>query len=457
MVLDRAHEHVSEFGTKGSRPGLKLPNWKRPERGHIREDLQTQAPRHKATICTSYVCSRNNILPGLESYWTIINVTGKVAMDYHSIHGQDISSFDLTSTPAQALEDISTDPRRYISTGIRALDNALVGGPSDDGDASPGIGGFQRGQVIEIWGPPGSGKTALGMQLAVNALKTGGKVIWVDGFHTAWGQRLQDMISRGRGSPSVTDQHPEAGDTDNLLHFTTPCLAHLIALLCKPTTGTVPDGPGPSARRLQVLQFLISALQKLAATRDILIIILSQCATRMQAEHGATLVPAINANAWEQGIAGRLVLFKDWTIRNGRLESARFTGIQKLDGRLLPGIIGPAFAFDIQSVSCHFIPPQIKPVNLIRKDAVVGIETDSSQPSLVLSTSHSKRKLDKTDFELADSEDEDYDWDDEDAIEMPTVPQWQGSEDILLGHKEDDGNQSETTSDDRPQDPDVSP
>ncbi|RYP91803.1 hypothetical protein DL770_002059 [Monosporascus sp. CRB-9-2] len=394
-------------------------------------------------------------------------------MDYHSIHGQDISSFDLTSThrlptvsAAQALEDISADPRRYISTGIRALDNALVGGPSDDGDASPGIGGFQRGQVIEIWGPPGSGKTALGMQLAANALRTGGKVVWVDGFHTAWGQRLQDMISRDRGSPPITDQHPEAGDSDNLLHFTTPCLAHLIALLCKPTTGTVPDGTslividsfsalfnyafpksleprqqtkGPSTRRLQVLQFLISALQKLAAARDILIVILSQCATRMQAECGPTLVPAINANAWEQGIAGRLVLFKDWTIRNGRLESAHFTGIQKLDGRPFPGIIGPAFAFDIQS------------------DALVGIETDGSQPSLVLSISHGKRKLDETDFELADSEGEDYGWDDEDATEMPTVAQWQGSEDILLGHKEDDGSQSEAASDDHPQDPDVSP
>ncbi|RYP06428.1 hypothetical protein DL764_003164 [Monosporascus ibericus] len=282
--------------------------------------------------------SRNNIPPHLESYWTIINVTEKAAMDYHSIHGQDISSFDFTSTPAQALEDISTDPRRYISTGIRALDNALVGGPNDDGDASPGIGGFQRGQVIEIWGPPGSGKTALG---------TGGKVIW--------GQ----------------DRQP-----DDYKFFS---------------------------------------------------------------------------------IAGRLVLFKDWTICNGRLESAHFAGIQKLDGRPFSGVIGPVFAFDIQPVSCPFLPPQIKAINLICKDVLVGIETEGSQPSLVLSTSHGKRKLDETDFELADSEDEDYGWDDEDAIEMPTVPQWQGSEDILLGHKEDGGNQSEATSDDHPQDPDVSP
>lgn len=64
---------------------------------------------------------------------------------------------------AQALEEISTDPRRFISTGIRALDKALVSVQNDDVDASSsGLGGFQRGQVAEIWGPPGSGKTALG-------------------------------------------------------------------------------------------------------------------------------------------------------------------------------------------------------------------------------------------------------------------------------------------------------
>lgn len=67
-----------------------------------------------------------------------------------------------TVSAAQALEDISTDPRRFISTSIRALDNALVSVRTDDGDASSGLGGFQRGQVAEIWGPPGSGKTAFG-------------------------------------------------------------------------------------------------------------------------------------------------------------------------------------------------------------------------------------------------------------------------------------------------------
>ncbi|KAI1253404.1 hypothetical protein MGN70_005612 [Eutypa lata] len=247
-------------------------------------------------------------------------------MDYHSIHGQDISSFDLTSThrlptvsAAQALEEISTDPRRFISTGIRALDKALVSVQNDDVNASSsGLGGFQRGQVAEIWGPPGSGKTALGMQLTANVLKTGNKAIWGLGRQT--------------------------GD------------------------------------------------------------------------------------------------YRNWAIRHEKYQSAHFAGIQKLDGRSMPRVIGPIFAFDIQP------------------GGLVEIETDRSQSSLILSTiSHHKRKLGETDFELADSEDEDYGWEDEDAAEIPSVPQWQGSEDILLGHPDDDGNQSGGNSDSHPQSPEVSP
>ena len=52
---------------------------------------------------------------------------------------------------------------------------------------------------------------------------------------------------------------------------------------------------------------------------------------------------------------------------------------------------------------------------------------------------HLKRKLSQTDFEVADSEGEDYGWEDEDELEMPSMPpQWQGSEDILLGQVEED-------------------
>lgn len=60
-----------------------------------------------------------------------------------------------------------------------------------------------------------------------------------------------------------------------------------------------------------------------------------------------------------------------------------------------------------------------------------------------------KRKLGHTDLEIPDSEDdEDYGWAEEDEASMPgPPPQWQGSEDILLGqevgHSDDDDDDGE--------------
>jgi hypothetical protein len=60
-------------------------------------------------------------------------------------------------------------------------------------------------------------------------------------------------------------------------------------------------------------------------------------------------------------------------------------------------------------------------------------QQDQTPPRMRLS----KRKLSHTNFEIPDSEDdEDYGWADEDEASMPAPPpQWQGSEDILLGQE----------------------
>lgn len=105
-----------------------------------------------------------------------------------------------------------------------------------------------------------------------------------------------------------------------------------------------------SGRRLQVLQSTISSLHKLAATQDVAIVILSHCATRIQAGRGATLLPAINTSSWEQGIATRLALFRDWSIRDEQVTGVRFAGIQRLNGRTYADGIGQIFAFDICAV-----------------------------------------------------------------------------------------------------------
>ncbi|KAM0277136.1 hypothetical protein ACHAQH_006030 [Verticillium albo-atrum] len=282
---------------------------------------------------------------------------------YHSIHGQDEASFDLTSThrlptvsAADALEDLDDATSRYVSTGLPDLNAALAPAPAACDDhrsaaASKRAGGIPRGQVAEIWGPPGAGKTALGPTATTLSKDT--VVVVIDSLST--------LVNHAFPKNSENRSGPQLG-----------------------------KGPGPAARRLQTLQHIVSALQKLAATRDCAVVVLSQCATKMQAESGATLVPAINANVWEQGVSTRLVVFRDWVWKDG---SPSTTGL-------------------------------------------IGIEYDASQPSVVLtSTPRRKRKIDDAGLEVPDSDEGegDYGWEVDDDAAAPVPPQTQGSEDLLLG------------------------
>jgi len=79
---------------------------------------------------------------------------------------------------AQALEECSGNELTHIPTGLEALDVALGAGLDGLGSGR----GIPRGQVTEIWGPPGAGKTAFGIQLAANCLREAKGVVWVGPF-----------------------------------------------------------------------------------------------------------------------------------------------------------------------------------------------------------------------------------------------------------------------------------
>jgi RecA/RadA recombinase len=65
-----------------------------------------------------------------------------------------------TISAAQALRDLNDPAARWISTGLRELDAALRNRDVADGEG--GGGGVKRGQVTEVFGPPGVGKTGFG-------------------------------------------------------------------------------------------------------------------------------------------------------------------------------------------------------------------------------------------------------------------------------------------------------
>ena len=63
---------------------------------------------------------------------------------------------------AQVLQELEKSSSKPVSTGLNVLDEALSCDTFGD-ELDPGTpGGIQRGQITEIWGPPGSGKTSLG-------------------------------------------------------------------------------------------------------------------------------------------------------------------------------------------------------------------------------------------------------------------------------------------------------
>ena len=65
-----------------------------------------------------------------------------------------------TFSASQALQSLSSTPRRPISTGLRRLDAALQGREYDSSSQDELLGGISRGEVTEVYGPPGVGKTA---------------------------------------------------------------------------------------------------------------------------------------------------------------------------------------------------------------------------------------------------------------------------------------------------------
>ena len=78
----------------------------------------------------------------------------------------------------------------------------------------------------------------------------------------------------------------------------------------------------------------------------------------MQAERGATLVPAINASVWEQGVSTRLVLYRNLAFSDAKVQGLRLVGVQKLNGKASEAPVDTICAFDIEEVD-----PQTPPIS----------------------------------------------------------------------------------------------
>ncbi|KAL8902599.1 MAG: hypothetical protein Q9207_004545, partial [Kuettlingeria erythrocarpa] len=96
-----------------------------------------------------------------------------------------------------------------------------------------------------------------------------------------------------------------------------------------------------AGRRWAVMGDLISAISKLAATRNMAVIITSQTTTKLKLETAAALQPAMVGTAWDNGINCRILLFRDWqAITDAEPSQAkgditsdlRFAAVTKVEG-----------------------------------------------------------------------------------------------------------------------------
>lgn len=163
----------------------------------------------------------------------------------------------------------------------------------------------------------------------------------------------------------------------------------------------------------------------------------------MRSGAGAALVPALNMKAWEEGLAGRIALFKDfgWEDEDGKVvKDVRFAQVLKAEGNLVSEGRSKVVAFSIVESGLSPVKVPVMPISTPRFRSPMKRsphplshaqnQSPVSTPNLPILPQ--KRKFEDTGFEIPDSDDEDYGWEEEDEEELPPPPpQWQGSEDVL--------------------------
>ncbi|KAJ4986820.1 rad55 protein [Stagonosporopsis vannaccii] len=364
-----------------------------------------------------------------------------------------------TVSASQALQGLEARGARTVPTGLAQLDR-LLAPPSLRGQ--PVAGGFARGKVTEVCGPPGVGKTSLLLQAASTALREGRRVYWIDAACAPLvPQRLHAMLAAHTDTPPAATPAPLQS---HFHHVVAPTLAHVLALFVRPppsfprpssslvvidSLSTLVDNAYPrttdprlrnktdhsrwaAGRRYAVVSDLIAAFTRLAALHDIALVITCQTITRIRGASRALLVPAMTGVEWENGISARLLLFRDWvpqqahTQDNGdahRLQQTRFAGLVKLNGLALAdeGGVGQVVPFAIEShglCDMHLDPDDTDANQHGLCDTHLTLDDTATSMVLPLQPRPHKRTFDDVDDITAGepSSDEVYGWIEDDAV-----------------------------------------
>ncbi|KAL4945218.1 hypothetical protein BDV06DRAFT_209596 [Aspergillus oleicola] len=345
----------------------------------------------------------------------------------------------VVSFPAsQSLQASSALTAGAISTGLTQLDDAI--NPPSTEQLDTDTRGIPQGQVMEVFGPPGVGKTSLALNIAVNALRDGGKMVWIDTGSPLPRQRLHDMLQKSIQNSKSTSTPGEL--VKNMTHIRAQYLPHLLALLLHTPSGFPPEGckllvidaasapfpsyfPNPTELKSRLAQSknidkaqvqwlmnrssnvtsdLANQLTKLATTHQMAVLAINQTRTRIKGQPRATLCPVLSGGSWESSISTRLVLYRDLSTTESS-EGIRFAEVMKRAGKTLS-----------LRLEENIVPFIIDKDGLRAMDEHTSPRMEAASPDQAQeSNTQRKRKVD----EIADSEDDDsdteYGWVDDDA------------------------------------------
>ena len=205
-----------------------------------------------------------------------------------------------------------------LPTGFPALDQALGGG-------------LPRGAIVEIFGPPSSGKTTLAMAIAANLERLGGAAAWIDAEHSfdpalpgRWGLSLARLpVVRPESAEqafSMALSLAASGAVDLLVVDSAAALVPSLEL----ETALGSSGPGLQAH------VLAAGLRKLAfgiAKTNCIVLFLNQIRSR-----------AMDSGAAETSAGGPALKLRAATrisLETGRNGATRFLVLKNKAGKAL--------------------------------------------------------------------------------------------------------------------------
>jgi hypothetical protein len=180
--------------------------------------------------------------------------------------------------------------------------------------------------VARYWNPILT--AGIRLQVASNALSQGDHIVWIDCAQNLPHSRLERVL-----------ENVDEDAKDRFHHYTTPSLAHLLALVhhAKDDFPPIKTGlmvleditalfPPPASTLLQ--STLLGALSKLASARQTAVLITSFVSTRVRQTGRASLVASHGSKDWDEKLSSRIVLFRDF----GPHSRLRRAGILKAHG-----------------------------------------------------------------------------------------------------------------------------